>query len=293
MASETQDTFSTFTTSPLISVGELFAASTGSASEVTLLDARWTLGQTDGRERFLDAHIPGARFVDLDTELAAPPSPTRGRHPLPTRENFEQTLRALGVTRASTVVAYDQAQSFSAARLWWLLRNAGFETARVLDGGLRAWTEAGHPLAIGEPGAVTPSNLVIEWDRLPRVEIDEVAAFPEHGILLDARAGERYRGETEPMDPRAGHIPGALSAPTTGNLDSTGTFLPADELRARFAALELGASTPIAAYCGSGITASHQILALEVAGLAGALFPGSWSQWSNDPSRPAATGATP
>ncbi len=279
-------------TSPLISVGEL-AASTSSATDLTILDVTWTLGQTDGRERFLNGHIPGARFVDLDTELASPPSPASGRHPLPTRESFQQTLRALGVTRASTIVAYDQAQSFSAARLWWLLRNAGFEAARVLDGGLRAWTEAGHPLEKGAAATIQPSAVTIDWGRLPSIEIDEVAAFPEHGILLDARAGERYRGETEPMDPRAGHIPGALSAPTTGNLDRTGSFLPAEELRARFAGLDVDTSAPVAVYCGSGITASHQILALEVAGLSGTLFPGSWSQWSNDPSRPVATGAIP
>jgi thiosulfate/3-mercaptopyruvate sulfurtransferase len=278
-------------TSPLISVGELAALQAD--PELVALDVRWTLGKTDGRERFLDGHIPGARFVDLDTELASPPSPARGRHPLPTRENFEQTLRALGVTRASTIVAYDQAQSFSAARLWWLLRNAGFETTCVLDGGLRAWTEAGHPLEREAAATVQPSTVVIDWGRLPTIGIDEVAAFPEHGILLDARAGERYRGETEPMDPRAGHIPGALSAPTAGSLDGAGAFLPAGQLRERFAALELDASTPVAVYCGSGITASHQILALEVAGLAGTLFPGSWSQWSNDPQRPAATGAMP
>ena len=281
----------TVTASPLISVGELAALQAD--PELVVLDVRWTLGKTDGRERFLDGHIPGARFVDLDTELASPPSPARGRHPLPSREGFQQTLRALGVTVGSTIVAYDQDQSLSAARLWWLLRNAGFETVRVLDGGLRAWTGAGHPLATGEPGIAAPSNLVIEWDRLPRVEIDEVGAVPLNGILLDARTGERYRGETEPMDPRAGHIPGALSAPTTGNLGSAGTFLPADELRLRFSGLGIDTSTPVAAYCGSGITAAHQILALEVAGFSGTLYPGSWSQWSNDPSRPAATGATP
>ena len=277
---------------PLISVGELLNAQQ-TDPELVVLDVRWTLGQTDGRDGFVDGHIPGARFVDLDRELASPPSPARGRHPLPTREAFQETLRALGVTSASTIVACDQAQSFSAARLWWLLRNAGFDTARVLDGGLRAWTDAEHPLETGDAPATAPSTVTISWGVLPSIEIDEVAAFPERGILLDARAGERYRGEVEPMDPRAGHIPGALSAPTTGNLDSAGAFLPADELRARFTELELAASTPVAVYCGSGITASHQLLALEVAGYSGTLFPGSWSQWSNDPSRPAATGATP
>ncbi|MEO6944082.1 MAG: sulfurtransferase [Lacisediminihabitans sp.] len=278
-------------TRPLISVDEL--ATLRANPGLVVLDARWTLGQTDGSSHFLAGHIPGARFVDLDTELASPPSPRRGRHPLPSRENFQDTLRMLGVTRDSTIVAYDQAESFSAARLWWLLRNAGFEAARVLDGGLRAWTEAGYPVSIGEPDAVTPSEITIEWDRVPSIEIDDAASFPGRGILLDARAGERYRGEIEPMDPRAGHIPGALSAPTTENLDDTGAFLPAEQLRTRFANLDIGPSTPIAVYCGSGITASHQILALEVAGFTGTLFPGSWSQWASDPARSAATGATP
>lgn len=277
--------------SPLVSVDELVALRAG--PELVVLDARWTLGQTDGRERFLAGHIPGARFVDLDTELASAPSPAHGRHPLPSRERFQNTLRGLGVTAESTIVAYDQAHSFSAARLWWLLRNAGLDTARVLDGGLRAWAAAGNPTEEGEPSTVVPSAVVIDWNRMSSVEIDGAAAFPERGILLDARAGERYRGETEPMDPRAGHIPGALSAPTTGNLERGGTFLPADELRMRFAGLDIDASDSVAVYCGSGITASHQILALEVAGFSGTLFPGSWSQWSNDPSRPAATGATP
>lgn len=278
--------------SPLISVGELIDALQADP-EMLVLDARWTLGKTDGHERFLEGHIPGAVFVDLDTQLAAPPSSGGGRHPLPAREDFQRTLRVLGVTTESTIVVYDQAQSLSAARLWWLLHNAGLRSVRVLDGGLRAWADAGHPLENGDAAAARPSGVTIGWGALPSIDIDEAAGFAGHGILLDARAGERYRGETEPMDPRAGHIPGALSAPTTGNLDDTGAFLPAEVLRERFARLGIDASTTVAVYCGSGITASHEILALQIAGHAAALFPGSWSQWSQDPRRPAATGDRP
>ncbi|WP_349897783.1 sulfurtransferase [Parafrigoribacterium soli] len=285
-------------TSPLISVAEL--AEILENPGLVLLDVRWSLGQTDGRERYLEGHIPGARFVDLDRELAAAPSAARGRHPLPDRDNFERTLRGLGVNQESTIVVYDQAESFSAARLWWLLRSAGFDgsagsagSVRVLDGGLRAWAEAGQELSVGNARVAMPGDVVIQWGALPTIDIDEAAGFADDGILLDARAGERYRGETEPVDPRAGHIPGALSAPTSENVDATGAFLPADALRARFGALGVEDATPVAVYCGSGITASHEILALELAGHSAALFPGSWSQWSSDASRPAATGATP
>ena len=275
--------------SPLIAEDELVELRRNDPRLVTL-DVQWVLGRTDGHDRFLGAHIPGARFVDLDRDLASPPSIELGRHPLPTREAFQQTLRALGVTPESIIVAYDQSHGFSASRLWWLLRNAGLE-GRVLDGGLAAWREAGHPVASGEAAAIAPTELEIEWDRLDTVTIDDAAAFPSSGVLLDARAEERYRGEVEPLDPRAGHIPGAVSAPVTGNLNPDGTFLTAEQLRLRFVSLGIDDSTPVASYCGSGITASHQLLALEVAGFTGALFPGSWSQWSQDAARPSALGA--
>ena len=275
--------------SPLIAEDELVELQSNDPGLVTL-DVQWVLGRTDGHDRFLGAHIPGARFVDLDRDLASPPSVELGRHPLPTREAFQQTLRALGVTSESIIVAYDQSHGFSASRLWWLLRNAGLE-GRVLDGGLAAWREAGHPVVSGEAAAIAPTELEIGWDRLDTVTIDDAAKFPSRGVLLDARAEERYRGEVEPLDPRAGHIPGAVSAPVTGNLNPDGTFLTAEQLRLRFVSLGIDDSTPVASYCGSGITASHQLLALEVAGFAGALFPGSWSQWSQDAARPSALGA--
>jgi thiosulfate/3-mercaptopyruvate sulfurtransferase len=279
------------TVSPLLSVDEL-SQLVGRDPALVVLDVQWTLGRTDGYDRYLEAHVPGARYVDLDRELAAPASVALGRHPLPSHDDFQQTLRTLGVTGDSTLVVYDQSHSFSAARLWWLLRYAGLE-ARVLDGGLSAWVTGGHPVESGVVAAATPSRVEIDWDRLPTVSIDAAALFPASGVLLDARAGERYRGEVEPMDPRAGHIPGAVSAPTTGNLDAAGAFLPPAQLHERFTALGIGRHTNVAAYCGSGVTAAHELLALEVAGLRGALFPGSWSQWSHDASRPAAVGDSP
>ena len=181
----------------------------------------------------------------------------------------------------------------AAARAWWLLRHAGFENVRVLNGGLDAWTGAGYPLEQGEHTA-TAGTVELDWDRLPTIDIDQAEHFP--GALLDARAFERYTGATEPIDPRAGHIPGALSNPTTENLGADGRFLDPSELAERFAALGVRlrtAGAPVAAYCGSGVTAAHQILALETIGIKAALFPGSWSQYSSDPTRTPATGETP
>jgi thiosulfate/3-mercaptopyruvate sulfurtransferase len=178
----------------------------------------------------------------------------------------------------------------SAARAWWLLRDAGVGDVRVLDGGLAAWRRAGLPLEAGDVEAVR-GDVLLTPGRLPVLDADGAAGFA--GSLLDARAGERYRGEVEPIDPRAGHIPGAVSAPTAGNLDAEGRFLSPEALRARFTSLGVDLDGPVAAYCGSGITASHEVLALAVAGIDAALFPGSWSAWSSDPSRPAATGPTP
>ncbi|TPW70621.1 sulfurtransferase [Schumannella sp. 10F1B-5-1] len=277
-------------TSPLIEVDEL--AERLQAGRVTVvLDARWQLGASDGHERYVSGHIPGALFVDLETDLADPPSPERGRHPLPSRERFQALLRRLGIDAGDHVVVYDQAHGVSAARFWWMLRNAGITTVRVLNGGLRAWGEAGGRLEGGEGVLPDDGTIEIGWDRMPQLDIDEAAAFPDRGVLLDARAPERFRGEVEPVDPRAGHIPGATSAPTAGNLDENARFLAPEVLAARFDALGAAEDAQIGAYCGSGVTAAHVVLALELAGRRAALFPGSWSQWSNDPERPVATGA--
>jgi thiosulfate/3-mercaptopyruvate sulfurtransferase len=257
---------------------------------LVLLDVRWRLDVPDGRPAYRAGHLPGAVYVDLDTELAGAPAPLRGRHPLPEPADLEAAARRWGVRQDSVVVAYDDLGGMSAARAWWLLRDAGLTDVRVLDGGLAAWRRAALPLEEGDVVPV-PGDVRLTPGHLPVLDTDGAAAFP--GALLDARAGERYRGEVEPVDPRAGHIPGALSAPTAGNLDADGRFLPPEALRRRFAALGVDLDGPVAAYCGSGVTASHELLALAVAGVDAALYPGSWSAWSNDPSRPAATGPTP
>ncbi|MFR9753459.1 sulfurtransferase [Nocardia sp. 004] len=250
-----------------------------------LLDIRWALGDPDGPQHYLDGHIPGAIFVDLETELAAPPSAARGRHPLPDPAQLEKCARSWGLCNGDPVVVYDATGGLAAARAWWLLRWAGIADVRILDGGLPAWIEAGGPIATGAEADPEPGDVEMSSGQLPVIDADAAARW--EGVLLDARADERYRGEVEPIDPRAGHIPGALSAPTTENLDAAGRFRAVAELRERFAGFGSG---PVAVYCGSGVTAAHQIAALAVVGVAASLYPGSWSQWAHDPKRPVAIG---
>jgi thiosulfate/3-mercaptopyruvate sulfurtransferase len=282
----------------LISAPELHRrlAAAANGGGPLVLDVRWALGDPHGREHYLARRIPGSVFVDLNGDLAAPAEPARGRHPLPEPAEFQATARRWGLRRGQGAVVLDDNGGMAAARAWWLLRWAGLEDVRLLDGGLRAWAEAGYPLH-GEQDPVPspePGDVDLGSGAMPTVDIDAAAAFPGHGVLLDARAGERYRGEAEPVDPRAGHVPGALNAPTGENLREDGRFKDADALRARFADLgadaKAGEAGEVAVYCGSGVTAAHEIAALAVAGVAAALYPGSWSQWSNDPRRPAATG---
>jgi thiosulfate/3-mercaptopyruvate sulfurtransferase len=227
-------------------------------------------------------------FVDLEADLASPPG-AGGRHPLPDPAAFQAAMRRAGVRRRSPVVVYDAADATSAARAWWLLRYFGHDDVRVLDGGFRAWTEAGLPVVTDVP-APEPGDFVARPGGMPLLDADAAAALATDGVLLDARAAERYRGEVEPIDPVAGHVPGAVSAPTSGNVDASGRFLPAASLRERFAALGAGGSRPVGAYCGSGVTAAQVVLALEVAGVPAALYAGSWSDWITDPARPVATG---
>lgn len=273
----------------LIDAASLAAALTASTPP-RVLDVRWKLGGPPGAQEYAAGHIPGAVYVDLDTELAGHGLPTDGRHPLPTPEDFQDAVRGWGLGDGDDVVVYDDVSGTSAARAWWLLRHAGFASVRVLDGGLAAWRAAGGALEtaanIPERGTAT-----VAYGSLPTIDADSAAGFPAAGVLLDARAGERFRGEVEPVDPRAGHIPGAVSAPTTENLAADGTLLPADVLADRFAALGVSQDAPVAVYCGSGVTAAHEILALEVAGFRAALYPGSFSAWSNDAQRPVAMGA--
>ena len=272
--------------SVLVSAGDLLASS----GRVVLLDVRWALGDHRGRQRYLEAHLPGAVYVDLETELADPPSPAAGRHPLPSLQRLQFCARRWGIGQDDAVVVYDASSGLAAARAWWLLRWGGLSDVRLLDGGLDAWVRAGGPVVSGDvvPG---PGDVTLPGGGMPVLTIDEAAALPASGgLLLDARAGERYRGEVEPIDPRAGHVPGAVSAPTTANLAPDGTFLRLTELVDRFVALGVGPRTTVGVYCGSGVTAAHEVAALAAAGIEAALWPGSWSQWSADPDRQAATG---
>jgi thiosulfate/3-mercaptopyruvate sulfurtransferase len=299
----------------LITADEL-AALLADRRPPTLLDVRWRLGGPPGRELYQVGHLPGAVFVDLDRELAGPPG-AGGRHPMPAASDFEAAMRHAGVDGDRAVVVYDDADSTAAARAWWLLRYFGHPSVRVLDGGFRAWTAAGHaaesgpPGAPGSPGSIelpgTPSiapapgtplgDFTASPGHLPLLDADGTAALARTGLLLDARAGERYRGEIEQVDPVAGHIPGAVSAPTADNVNADGTFRPAAELTAKFTALGATAANVVAGgveigvYCGSGVTAAHEALALTLAGIPVAVYIGSWSDWITDPGRPVATGA--
>ena len=257
---------------------------------VVLLDVRWALGDDRGRQRYLDAHLPGAVFVDLETELADPPSATGGRHPLPSLQRLQASARRWGIRRDDAVVVYDATGGLAAARAWWLLRWGGVTDVRLLDGGLDAWVRAGGTVESGDVEPA-PGDVTLSGGGMQVLTIDAAAALPAAGgVLLDARAGERYRGEVEPVDPRAGHVPGAVSAPTTANLAEDGTFRPPEDLGERFGALGVRPGTPVGVYCGSGVNAAHEVAALAVAGIDAALWPGSWSQWSADPDRQASMG---
>ncbi|MFG2307169.1 sulfurtransferase [Streptomyces sp. NPDC048566] len=253
-----------------------------------LLDVRWQLGGPDLRSAYEEAHIPGAVFVDLDSELAGPAG-AGGRHPLPDPEVFGAAMRAAGVSDDRDVVVYDGGQGWAAARAWWLLGYSGHPSVRVLDGGFAAWA---GPVSSEKPEPV-PGTFVPAPGGLPSLDADAAAGLARSGLLLDARAGERYRGEVEPIDRVGGHIPGAVSAPTTENVTEDGTFRPAAELAERFAALGAVPGADVGVYCGSGVSGAHQVLALAVAGVPAALYVGSWSEWSRDAGRPVAVGPDP
>jgi thiosulfate/3-mercaptopyruvate sulfurtransferase len=280
--------------SVLITVDEL-AAALAAAGPLRLLDVRWRLGGPPGRGEYQNGHIPGAVYVDLDEELAAPAGPGVGRHPLPEPADLQAAARSWGLNADDPVVVYDDNGNLSAARAWWLLRWAGVDQVRLLDGGLAAWREAGHELVSGDEPASVPGDVELTPGALPAIDPDEaVALVADGGVLLDARAGERYRGEVRSVDPVPGHIPGAISAPTTENLAPDGRFRSPAELADRIKALGVSPVQEVGVYCGSGVTAAHEIAALEIAGITGVrLYPGSWSQWATLSDRPVATGATP
>ncbi len=276
---------------PLVSVDWLAAHLTDPGLRIA--DVRWSLTGPPGRERYAGGHLPAAVFLDANGELSSP-GEGPGRHPVPTAAKLAAILGRAGIGDDHAVVAYDDAGGSIAARLWWLYRHYGHAgDCAVLDGGIAAWTEAGNALTTD-----VPVHAAAAWTPGPNADdlvgTDAVAGLARgEAVLLDARAAERYRGETEPIDPRAGHIPGAVSAPFADNLAADGRFLPPDALRARYASLG-AADRPVVAYCGSSLSATHDLLALELAGIdGGRLYEGSWSDWSSDPSRPAATGPTP
>ena len=318
------------------------AAALAAGLPPVLLDVRWRLGGPPGNERFREGHLPGAHFVDLDRDLAAPPG-AGGRHPLPDAAAFEAAMRRAGVSDDRPVVAYDENDSTAAARAWWLLRYFGHQQAQILDGGYQAWLAADHPIESGPAPAAAPGTFIARPGHLPLLDADGAARMAREGVLLDARAAARYRGEVEPVDPVAGHIPAAISAPTSENVGLDGRFLNPGALRARFTGLGAGAGRPgvpdsdppagpdggpdgpagspggldggspggpdggspggsdgdqgravtTGVYCGSGVTAAHEVLALTIAGIPAALYVGSWSDWVTDPARPVATGPAP
>jgi thiosulfate/3-mercaptopyruvate sulfurtransferase len=252
---------------------------------VVLADVRWYLDGRSGRAAYDEGHLPSAVFVDLDRWLAAPGSPAEGRHPLPQPEVFAAGMAALGIGDEDTVIAYDDGGGVTAARLVWMLRVTGHDAA-LLDGGLTAYAGG---LETAEPSRTEKFFTARPWPPGRLADIDDAAdgSF----VVLDAREWARFRGDTEPVDPRAGHIPGARSLPTRDNVDASGRFLPIGDLRERFRKVGVTDGSDVVSYCGSGVTACHNLIALEHAGLGvGRLFPGSWSQYSSDPSRPAATG---
>jgi thiosulfate/3-mercaptopyruvate sulfurtransferase len=283
------------------------AVSLSADAPPTLVDVRWRLGGPPGREDYDRGHLPGAVYLDLDADLAAPPGPG-GRHPLPAPADLERVLLAAGVRAGHPVVVYDADNGSIAARLWWLLRWAGHDQVRVLDGGFAAWAVEGRPVTTDVP---TPAagDVTVRPGHMPVVDADGAAGLARTGLLLDARAPERYRGDVEPIDPAAGHVPGAVNAPFSAHVGEDGRWRTPEELAGHFAGLGVGEGQAgeghageghagegqaVGAYCGSGVTATSVLLALDVAGVGGAaLYAGSWSNWSADPERPVATGDAP
>jgi thiosulfate/3-mercaptopyruvate sulfurtransferase len=266
---------------------------------LAVVDCRFDLMSPEaGRQAYLRAHIPGARYADLNRDLSAPIGAHTGRHPLPSAEAFAVWLGAIGIGDDTQVVAYDEANGSIAARLWWMLRWLGHGAVAVLDGGFKAWTDHGGALQAGDTGSPAGGREARHFT--PRVDLGSVVSTTDlenalrdrKSLLVDARAPERYAGAVEPIDPVAGHIPGAVNHPFTASLGAEGRFLPAAELKRRWKEDLPGADfTNLVAMCGSGVTACHNLLSLEVAGLRGGkLYAGSWSEWIRDPRRPVARG---
>lgn len=279
--------------------------------DVVVIDVRWTLttgGEASpGPDEYAAGHLPGAFFVDLDTELAAPPG-EGGRHPLPDPAVVEAALRRCGVSDGTRVVVYDGKESYAAGRAWWVFRWVGLTDVRVLDGGFAAWVAAGLPVSTTVPED-HHGGFSARPGSMPTVDAAGAAQTARSGLLLDARAPERYAGEVEPIDPVAGHIPGAVNSPTASWLAEDGTFRRDIAEHWESLVRDHGETPPtpssgpgthaqpssgqVAVYCGSGVTAAHHVLALAEIGVEAALYPGSWSEWLRDPNHPIATGPTP
>ncbi|HEX7639781.1 MAG TPA: sulfurtransferase [Burkholderiaceae bacterium] len=270
---------------------EALMATLARGDAVAILDCSFDLADPAAGERaFEQGHLPGARYAHLDRDLSGVRSGRNGRHPLPARVDWATTLGHLGVGPRRHVVVYDAQGAMVAARAWWMLRWAGHAAVSVLDGGLQAWKAAGGAIETGQAAQATVDAYPLASSLMPTIEADALARSLGRVTLVDARAGERFRGEVEPLDARAGHIPGARSRFFRLNLDGDGRFLPPAQLRAAFDALGAPPERVVNS-CGSGVTACHNLLAMEIAGLPGAaLYPGSWSEWSSDPARPVATG---
>jgi thiosulfate/3-mercaptopyruvate sulfurtransferase len=278
----------------LIQVAELDALLKRAPANVVVLDCRHELSRPEWSDRaYAEGHIPTAQQAHLDRDLSSPVTPQSGRHPLPDVTKFAEQLGAWGIDNTVQVVAYDQGNGVYASRAWWLLRWLGHTSVAVLDGGFAAWQEAGLPIS-REPGTRAARQFA------PRVATDAAlsAAEVQQALarkavaLIDARGADRFAGENETLDPVAGHVPGASNRPFAKNVDGRGRFLPAAELRRQWTAALAGrAAQDVVAMCGSGVSACHNLLALEIAGLSGArLYPGSWSEWIRDPQRPIARG---
>jgi len=279
--------------SALISVHQ--AAQRQADDDVLVLDVRFKLEDPAyGAQAYADSHVPGAVYLHLDQDLSSAIVPgVTGRHPLPDPDVFEARMREIGLRKLDQVIVYDDGPGFYAARLWWLLTWLGHTRVSVLNGGLNAWRRAGMPMTAERTVRPWPGDFSAQPD--PALLITAAALLEQIGgatgqtghLLLDARAPERFRGEVEPIDPVAGHIPGALCLPCSGNLDADGLFLPAQGLQARFPDAEAGQD--LVCYCGSGVTACHNILAAVIAGLPmPVLYAGSWSEWITEPGRPVA-----
>ncbi|MCS3843770.1 sulfurtransferase [Microbacterium sp. AK031] len=281
--------------SHIVSVAQLIhlqrAAEHGTGPAVRLLDVRWRLDRPEGRLEYLQAHLPGAVYVDLEHELARRGEPAEGRHPLPEADDLQRAARGWGLDDGDIVVAYDDNRSVPAARLWWLLRRAGVDV-RVLDGGIRAWTAEGLPIERGDV-LPAPGGITLKGGAGGVLALDQVEEFRDSGVLLDVRTPEQYSGARTATDPVGGHIPGAVNLPAMVAVSSDGRLQQPDVLRRIFATAGVDAGTEVAVYCGSGVAAMHTALALELSGIRALVYPGSWSQWSNTRGQPVAVGILP